>query len=686
MNCKATIAQWQNAVLSLDEHQFFDIMRLYLGEIKTPYNKQRLTEQLASFIHNEENQENILSLLDSVDLSLISAVRFIENPTKEVLSEFFSGEYQLADIYFELSNLVSRLILFIQKDVYSGKEYYRINPLLEEKIGPLISVSYLLRPAAVAIMNMEDQFSISPNFIAGFVSFLNHQGCSCKMDGTVRKTDMSKIQAVFPGKEKCIQKLIRAFINLSLVIEGEKRLEVDEKRLEIFAQLSTQVQYALLTVGACTRLGRENLKKHSELILDTLASIPQSGYTISAIKKIAYLASSNKTSIDGTTGASRFSQILQAAKKSGEAADETSGSIIEMMIESAVDFGLLCKLGTDEEGRDVYKTSDVFAVPESAPKVLNVDSTFTVTILPGLSLKDLLPLTNFLQINSCSVVTDFLLTKQSASVAFDKGYDVEMIFNQLESYSSYALPQNLKINVTDWYNNYVSAMVYYGYVLKVTGNNISIAENNSKISRHIKEKLADGVYLLDIPPTKEIQSFLSESGLDFMGKVRTPSLSEEKIPFPLIKKGSPVVFDSAAAQNESFANAASIINELKTNLETMDLTKEQHDNLLNRINQRLIISKNQLMITSVRTEILEAAGTDHGGKMHLIDAALATGDTVEIVVPNYKEEGQYFTLIGKPIGFTKQGNDAIARFELLPDHSIENFIVSKITHLKRLRF
>lgn len=686
MNCKATITQWQNAVLDLDEHQFFDIMRLYLGEIKTPYNKQRLTEQLASFINNKENQANIFNLLDSVDLSLISAVRFIENPTKEILSEFFSGEYQLADIYFGLSNLVSRLILFIQKDAYSGKEYYRINPLLDEKLSPLISVSNLLHPASVTVMNMEDQFCISPNFLAAFISFLNHQGCSCKIDGTVKKTDMSKIQAVFPGKEKCIQRLISAFINLSLVVEGEKRLEVDEKRLELFAGLSTQIQYALLTVGSCTRFGRDNLKKQTELMLDTLASVPQTGYTISAIKKIAFLASSNKVSIDGTAGASRFSQILQAAKKTGNVAEETSGSLIEMMIESAVDFGLLSKLGTDEDGNAIFKTSDTFLLPEGISKVLNVDSTFTITILPGLNLKQLLPFTNFLQINSCSVVTDFLLTKQSASVAFDKGYDVEEIFNQLEAYSSYELPQNLRINITDWYNNYVSAMVYYGYVLKVTGNNISIAENNIKISRHIKEKLADGVYLLDIPPTKEIQSFLSESGLDFMGKVRSSTQTEEKIPFPLIKKGNPVVFDVSQKQSSSFANAASIINELKCDLEKMDLTKEQHDNLLNRINQRLIISQNQLKQTSIRTEILEAAGTDHTGKMHLIDAALATGDTVEIVVPDYNEEGKYFTLIGKPIGFTKQANDAIARFELFPDHSIENFVVSKITHLKRIRF
>jgi len=686
MNCKVTIAQWQNSILELNEQQFFDIIRLYLGDIKTPYNKQRLIEQLASFVHNDENQKNIISLLDSFDLSLICAVYFISNPTKELLSEFFAGEYHLADIYFELSNLVSRLVIFVQKDAYSNKQYYRINPLLEEKLLPLINVSNILKQKPVVSVNLDDQFTISPNFLAAFISFLIHQGCSCKNDGTIKKNDLAKIQNLFPNKEKCIQKLVSAFINLSLVTEGEKKLEVDMQRIELFAKLSTEIQYSFLTVASCARLGRENLKKQAELLLDTLVSIPKNGYSISSIKKIAYLASSNKNSSDGIKGASRFSQILQSAKKATEVSEENSTSLIEMMIESAVDFGLLIKLGIDENGTEIFAKSDSLSQLSNSDKVLNVDSTFTITVLPSLSLEQLLPLTNFLQVNNCSVVTDFILTKQSAAIAFDKGFKDTDIFTFFEKYSAYELPQNIKISLSEWYANYISAMVYCGYILKVTGNNISIVENNKKISCHIKEKLAEGVYLLDIPPSKEIKSFLSDSGLEFMGKVKTCEILEEKIPFPLVKKGTAVVFAYQEKVDTNFSNAAILLNELKSVLNTMELTKEQKENLLNKINQRLIISKNQLLTTSIRTEILEANGTDHAGKLHLIDAAIETGDSVEIIVPNYNEEGKYFTLIGRPIGLTKQEHDAIVRFELMPNHSIENFLVSKITHLKRMRF
>ena len=112
---RPTVSEWQESILSLDDSQFFDLMRLYIGEVKTPYNKQRLTEQLASFIHNQDNQNHIINLLDSFDISILSAIYYTNNPTKETLTDFFAGDYKLSEVYAQLSNLVSRLILFIQK-------------------------------------------------------------------------------------------------------------------------------------------------------------------------------------------------------------------------------------------------------------------------------------------------------------------------------------------------------------------------------------------------------------------------------------------------------------------------------------------------------------------------------------------------------------------------------------------
>ena len=55
MTYPSLVEDWTESISSLPDSRFFEIMRLYLGEIETPYNKQRLIESLAGFIKNQKN-------------------------------------------------------------------------------------------------------------------------------------------------------------------------------------------------------------------------------------------------------------------------------------------------------------------------------------------------------------------------------------------------------------------------------------------------------------------------------------------------------------------------------------------------------------------------------------------------------------------------------------------------------
>ena len=98
------------------------------------------------------------------------------------------------------------------------------------------------------------------------------------------------------------------------------------------------------------------------------------------------------------------------------------------------------------------------------------------------------------------------------------------------------------------------------------------------------------------------------------------------------------------------------------------------------------INEDQLSLSHIRSEILEASGTNYAGKVHLIEAAIKAEEEMEITIPQFNKENEYFTLVGKPLGLSKQTADSIVRVEIIPDHNIENFVVSRITHLRRLRF
>ena len=693
---KNSIDDWCNIISSLPDENFFEIIRLYLGEVKTPYNKHRLVEQLASFIRNEKNLETIICFLDEFDIKILTAIHFIPNATTKLLADFFIKDYSLGDIYSQISNLTLRLLIYSEKTGDSEKKYLRINPLVLDKLEPLLKISNILMEEQVVSYSMDDVFCLTPDFIAAFISFIHTNGCSCKQDGTIKKNDANKLEKVFPGKGACLQSLFTAFINLHLIFEGEKTYELDKKRLEMFAELDASKQYALLCAASCSRLSRDGLKKEAQLFLDCISSIPQNGYTRSTLIKLAFLVASKSSDAVFDKKKSRFSQILEAAKpKSLSLDDVQAGNIIDRMIDFAVEFGLLQKKGLNGDGAEVYVPYSVFNEHENLkmdnPKVVNIESTFTVTIMPALSLKKLLNLVYFLSVKSCGIVSEYEINRQTISLYFDMGNTPADIFLELEQYTYYELPQNLKITVADWYNSYTSAMIYHGYVLKVSDSNVTFVENNPNIRKYIKEKLSPGIYLLNIPDTADISIFIRNSGLDFMGKINNSYQNEERVPFPLLRNGINLSLAKDSSENQTgavvnFSKASELLNSLRNELEKMSLSDNQKESLMNRLRSRLILSKEQLEIASVRTEILEADGMDYAGKLRLFEAAMKSQDMLEITLPHYVQDGQYCTWVGKALGITKEYADAIVRFEVQPSADILNVFVSKVTHIRRLRF
>ncbi|MBQ9238398.1 MAG: hypothetical protein IJ191_03670 [Treponema sp.] len=53
---------WRENLEALPNEIFLHLMQLYLHEIKTPYNKSRLIEQLQGFLQQPNNQKILLRL------------------------------------------------------------------------------------------------------------------------------------------------------------------------------------------------------------------------------------------------------------------------------------------------------------------------------------------------------------------------------------------------------------------------------------------------------------------------------------------------------------------------------------------------------------------------------------------------------------------------------------------------
>ena len=343
---------------------------------------------------------------------------------------------------------------------------------------------------------------------------------------------------------------------------------------------------------------------------------------------------------------------------------------------------------------------------QNTQKVLSIDSTFSVNILPGLDLKTLLDFSKFMFIKKYDVVTEFEITKQSVSVAFDFGFTPERIFSLLSDYSNYEIPQNLKINIIEWFNTYNSAVLYKGYVLKVSENNSSLVENNPKIETFIKEKLAPGIYFLKIPQNSDLKEFISQSGLEFLGKTKTSTEFSEFTTFPVLRSAQKICLpnekssDFDALLTERTKKRLELKKDLLETLEKMEIEENQKVSLKYRIEHQLILCEEHLKHTAVRAEILEAKGTDYAGKVHLIESSIKDEDLMEIQLPsqtsifhpstnfdeNQQNENGFSYFLGHPIGISKNEGESVLRFEIEPSGEICNFLVSKITSVKRIRY
>lgn len=689
------IIRWRNTLSLLDDERFFEIMRIYIGEIHTPFNKDKLIEQLSSIFRKEQNKEKIIAYLSEFDIKIISAISSIENASRDKITDFFKSEYPVSEIYSQLLNLNERLIIYSYKND-KEESLFAINPLLEELLQPYINLKKLISEPVFLAHNFDPPFTLTPLFIASFISYIYENPEMCRNNCEFKKKDIEKLNLIFPGKIDILKKLFKGLVNLKLIKIGEKSIEVDQKRFEIFSENPEVLQYAFLSTAAAVRLGREGLRSQTQLLLDVAASTPQTGVSKSSLLRIAFLISNKVADEDRRPGRSRFSRMIESHLNSSEKT-EYSGQIEEEIIDNAITFGLFTEIGKSETEEailipgPVLTNQELKLSSEQKKGILNINAGTNITIMPGLTLNELMQLVLFMDVKSSSTVTEFEINRKSISRAFDKNLTKEDILERLSLYNAYKIPQNLEINIEEWQTSYSSALLYKGYILKVDEKIERLVQNNPKIAPYIQLKLATGIFLLNIPLSQDADLFIKESGLEFMGNVKAAAPENETINYPPVNQGANYFYnsiDNPQAEQELLASsqkADEFKKALIEKLESMELSKQQYEGLLTRIERKVILNEEQLKPETVRLEILEADGMNYNGKIHLLENAIQAGDMIELTIPNENDSSIMETFLGQPLMLAKQTNDSLVKFADQKSGEIRFYSVSRANHIKIIR-
>lgn len=690
------VLAWRESLLTMNDTHFFELLRMYLGEIKTPFNKQKLIEELSAFLRKDENVNVIVSLLSPNDILILSAIKILASPTQEKLSQFFSTDFSFAELYERLLNLEERLLIYRKTEQKQIR--FVLNPLLMLKIEPLLSGSLLL-PSRDAPPAKVSAFDLSATFLASVFSFFFHQPDLYKNDGLLKKKGENLMQSAFPFTKQKDGKnffflVFEGLKNLKLLMQTETSLTVNVEQWEQFANLNDVSRACYLCAASCGRFTNETLQKYAQLVLSICSIVPDGGFSYPVLMR-ASLLESEKTTESRSIKKSRLASLLQdiqpAKNENSTPANSAENSSLNVelskIVQQIINMGLLV------ESDGVFVKSAFFSAAlyeaennfdaqngSSLKGRLSLNADFSAALLPGAGLKDLLPLMQVLSITRFDTMPVFEISRQSCSAAFDKGFSSEKIKSILKDALSYEISQSVDFSLDDWERTYNSVALYKGYVLKIDREKRAVIENSKVLAPYVLAVLAEDVYLFNFADDEEAREVLKKSGLEYVGAVKTKKPVRHPLPFMMLSCGTAQKIAEPERTVLSKNERDSVLDAFYAELENRNFSDEQIDGLKSRIRRKVIVNAVQLRAESVRFERIEASGMDFLGKIHVIEHAISTDSMIEIAFDDESER-----IVGTPVGLEKHEGEAILKLCVEPEKALKLFSVSKVGYVKRIR-
>jgi hypothetical protein len=335
------------------------------------------------------------------------------------------------------------------------------------------------------------------------------------------------------------------------------------------------------------------------------------------------------------------------------------------------------------------------------PKGLTLDAAFTITALPTLPLSTLTSLARYLDISHVDTAARYELTRKSCIRGFDAGCTPETIVAELREVSTHEVPHNLEVLVADWFAGYSQVTVYRGYVIKVNKEKERHIEQNPHLKERIAEKIAPGIFLLSFANDGEAVKIIEKNLGQDVGRIRATDkwadtrgdasfdpfyASEDRIG----KTEGAFILDDTALVIEAPKDEArefdpqvgpAFIAELLHYLDTLDLPKDQQQELKARIERRVILRPEQLRPGAMRFIKGEAAGLDFPGKLQLIEYAQHKGVPVELGLPSAKGDDR---VLGVPVWLEKQAKDMIVTVRVEPGQNFQRYSVGQLSYVRRV--
>ncbi|MGI5066489.1 helicase [Treponema putidum] len=658
------VAEWRENFVKLPDNLFFDLIQLYLGKIKTPFNKQRLAEQLSAFLQKPAIQERIAESLDSCDILILKAVNEIPNPTQAMLSVFFSKKISYSELSGKLLNAEERLLLYrVQKN--NGDKAYKINPILKKIIEPFLSKNLFFMPEKIGQVKSKE-ININDTALAGLYSFCVHNEAVLKNNGSFKKKYEDLIKEIFPWlseKTKYVYSIFSACESLGFIFRTENGFAVQKSKWEAFSQLSKLERLVYFTAASLFKMRKENLQKLVITLFEFLNGFyPDAYYEEEDVEQFFLLLYMQN-----------FSSAVQ-----NEIGNENI--LHTNFIETAELFGILCR-----EKNLVYLNPELFKNAEEPQKPLLIDPSFEVTVLPDSNLKNLLPAAECMEPILIQTTGKFEITKKACSKIFQSELTSENIYKILSDAAGHEIPQNIRVSINEWYKNFTSLELYSGFAVCVKKEKEKFFELDTPLKKLVRKKIAEGVYLLNVQDLKDFEQAVYKSGLEFIFYKNKPLQSPSVRNFQSLnlfsqkEKDYTKKLDWIKQQKERKNKYSKTLLQLNAVLNDLELTKEDVKAISSRINRKAIITEEQLKEGVFKFTKKEASGLDFLGKQKIAEQAILGKHLLEIEINTEKGTEK---ISGVPEEILKQEKDAVL---ILTCENLKDKLKISVAHISKIK-
>ena len=649
--------------MTLPENAFFELLRTIFGKIKTPFNKQVLMNDLEKFLLRDDIIKNIACYINHDDVIIIAAVAVLNEPSPEDLETFFAGELSYTALHDLIINLEERFIIyrFFEEEQNRRVSRLALNPVLKSILSPIAADSSLLFPSISAneapqaeiIQDKSLQGAvIDDRILAALFSFVSRNKLFFRAGGGIRQKVCNTAKTTFPGLP--LETIIGSLQVLGLFFAEDETLVPDYQRFTAFGSLNRQERLAYCAAGilcyadslADTPPGtfspwlfRAGARNYAETINHLYNSMdPERLYPHTTLRKLIYILERNNIK-------------------------NNNDRIIDVMEKT----GLIVPVSNDSgnEKTTWRKAPLTESSTEGVPVVM--DTPFTVLVYPEIAYNDALNIAIFSDIIEAGMTVRFELNRDSAVLAFNRGFSADVIIGLLQRLSKNRISENLIFTLRDWEKRHGEVSLRRALVLTLAPQQCHLAQTKP-LAKLIVETLAPGVYLLPESAEEKAAQALSKAGVAIIAR-RGECRSEDRFSSGEESPGGPLrhfFLPLHAARSQSGkippvsrANGSSapiLFERFHSILKQMRLGGEARDELTARIDRRLVLCESQLKDAIVRYEKLEARGLDYVGKALIAKQAITMQAPVEIIWPGKQKQERVF---GIPKALEKVGSESI---------------------------